>query len=324
MLSTNRVLITGGRGLIAGRLAEHFQNLGFQVRLGTRYPLDNFERISDVETITMDWQSKSSLLNSCRNIDVVVNAMGMNASDCINDPPTGMLVNGVHTASLLRAAIYSGAKRFIHFSTAHVYGNPLLGTISESSHPTNLHPYATSHRSGEDAVLWAAQQGEIEGVVLRLSNAFGRPISSSTNCWMLLVNDLCRQAVESKVLTLRSDGTEYRDFIPLRSVCRVLEYFCKSEKLLSPEESYGHAPIFNIGSGNSKSVFSMAKLVKMRSNLIFPRQVKIIKMNKGTNQVNQKFQYKTKNLQNLKYYDKDDTLIEIDELLNYCVKNFSI
>ena len=41
---------------------------------------------------------------------------------------------------------------------------------------------------------------KIEGVILRLSNGSGFPIFPEIECWHLILNDLCRQAVEKKEL----------------------------------------------------------------------------------------------------------------------------
>ena len=117
---------------------------------------------------------------------------------------------------------WCGVPRFLYFSTAHVYGSSLEGTITEQTCPRNLHPYATSHLAGEQAVLEAAQRGAIRGVVFRLSNAFGAPVSSEVNCWMLLVNDLCRQAVTTGELALRTAGLQLRDFVTLEDVTRAV------------------------------------------------------------------------------------------------------
>ena len=113
-------------------------------------------------------------------------------------------------------------ERFIYFSTAHIYGAPLEGTITEKSLPSPVHPYAITHRAAEDYVIAAAKQKRIQGTVLRLSNSFGAPVSPHVNRWTLLANDLCRQAVEKGTITLRSNGCQYRDFICLTDVEEVM------------------------------------------------------------------------------------------------------
>jgi UDP-glucose 4-epimerase len=106
-------------------------------------------------------------------------------------------------------------------STTHVYG-PQVGRLEETTLPAPRHPYATSHRAAEDAVL--AASGNFTAMVLRLSNGFGAPTHAQANCWTLLVNDLCRQAVTDCTLRLRSAGLQHRDFIPLADVTRIVDH----------------------------------------------------------------------------------------------------
>ena len=188
-------------------------------------------------------------------MDTVVHLAGMNAQDSLSDPVAALEFNGLATARLLRAAIASGVRRFVHISTAHVYGSPLVGTISEMSATTSMHPYATSHRAGEDVVLFAQQRGDIEGVVLRVSNSFGPPAHVGADCWMLLVNDLCRQAVTSRRMVLRSTGTQHRDFIPLTDLCRAIGHMVGL-----PRAGVGDG-LYNVGGRWAPTIIEMAERI---------------------------------------------------------------
>ena len=167
-------------------------------------------------------------------------------------------ISTVCTTRLIQAAIKNRVTRFIYFSTAHVYCNPLTGLLSESSCALNLHPYATSHLSGEHSVLNASKLGLIQGIVLRLSNSFGPPITYDLNCWNLLVNDLCRQAVLTGRMTLNNPSPDLRDFVPLTSVCFIVEQFSNFSLLPFVDG------IYNLGSGTTMSIYEMASLLNSR------------------------------------------------------------
>ena len=49
------------------------------------------------------------------------------------------------------------------------------------------------------------------------------PLHPSANCWGLLANDLCKQAVLTRSLRLSTPGWQPRDFLPLSLVCSVTE-----------------------------------------------------------------------------------------------------
>jgi UDP-glucose 4-epimerase len=146
----------------------------------------------------------------------------------------------------------------VYLSTAHVYGAPLRGTISESTTPVATHPYATSNRAGEEAVRRAHEAREINGIVVRLSNAFGAPADIEANCWMLLANDLCRQAVQSGRMVLRSSGLQRRDFIAMTEACDALAHLMEL-----PADRLGDG-LFNVGGGWSPTVLEMAELLADR------------------------------------------------------------
>jgi UDP-glucose 4-epimerase len=257
-----RILITGGGGFVGGRLAQHLHQAGHEIILGSRNASRPPDWLPQAEVKQTKWHDGRALEQVCNGADVVIHAAGMNAQDCLTDPVAALEFNGLATARLLEAASRSGVKRFIYLSTAHVYANPLIETITEESCPRNLHPYATSHLAGENVVLSASERGKIEGIVLRLSNAFGAPAHKDANCWVLLVNDLCRQAVQSGKLVLRSSGLQQRDFISITEVVRVATTL--STRALDVQ-LHG---VFNVGSGVSQSVLELAQMVQQRCKLV--------------------------------------------------------
>lgn len=256
-----KTLVVGGFGFIGARIAVALHSAGHSVVLGTRSKRAVPDWLPQAAVQVLDWDSRSALQEACTGIDAVVHAAGMNAGQCASDPVAALQVNGVATARLVEAAASASVSRFFYFSTAHVYSSPLVGEIDELSCPSNVHPYASSHRAGEYALLHALSRSRLAGCVLRLSNGFGPPISTEADCWMLLVNDLCRQAATTGKLVLQSSGAQMRDFVPLTNVCEGVV-----ELLKLPVRSL--PPVLNVGSGNSLSVLAMAHLVQERCTAI--------------------------------------------------------
>ena len=253
-----RILITGGFGYIGGRLAQHLSEAGHSVILGSRRKADPPGWLPSAVTGKTDWSNTVALKEICSGVDVVVHAAAMNSKECAANPAAALKFNGVSTATLVNLAAQVGVRCFIYLSTAHVYASPLIGTITEESCPLNLHPYATSHLAGEQAVLYAANQSNINGIVLRLSNVIGPPAHPLANCWMLLVNDLCLQAVRYRHLLLSSDGTARRDFISMDDVCVAIN------TLLCLMKCEIQVPVFNLGSELSPTIWDMATHVADR------------------------------------------------------------
>lgn len=253
-----RILITGGHGFIGGRLGTYLSEQGFEVTLGSRKNLYPPEWSGTAKTIRTVWESESSLKEICADVDVVIHAAGMNAKDCMANPKLALEFNGLATARLVDAAVNSRVKLFIYLSTAHVYSNPLSGHIDENTPTKNNHPYATSHLAGEKAVLDLANTDLIRSIVLRVSNAFGYPTHPEVDCWDLLINNLCKQAVVSKKIRLNSSGKNVINFITMTNLCKVINFFI----LRSIEADF--PKIINLGSNESNSVYEMAQLVQNR------------------------------------------------------------
>lgn len=254
-----RVLITGGLGYLGGRLAQYLVlQSGYEVSLGSRRGIEALDWLPQAKVIKTQWDSSSDLERACMGADAVVHMAGMNAQDCAGDAVAALEFNGVATARLVQAAIRQGVKRFVYVSTAHVYGSPLCGVITEETCPASLHPYATSHRAGEDVVRNAHDSGKIEGIVIRLSNSFGFPVHQEANCWMLLVNDLCRQAVVERHLTIRSAGLQQRDFVTLHDVSRGILH------VLNMPHATMVDGVFNLGGGRALRIIDMVEMIRSR------------------------------------------------------------
>jgi UDP-glucose 4-epimerase len=311
-----RILISGGFGFVGGRLAQHLHQAGHQVVLGSRTASSPPEWLREAEVVQMNWNSCEALASVCVGSDAIIHAAGMNATDSVANPADALAFNGVATAHLLDAGSKARVKRFVYLSTAHVYDSPLEGTITEETCPRNLHPYATSHVAGESAVLYATQRKQIDGIVLRLSNVFGAPAHTKVNCWMLLVNDLCRQAVETGNMVLKTSGIQLRDFIPMKNVCDTFRI------LTTRDDAWYTNSAINLGTGYAMSVFSMAELIQQRCQHVMGYKPHIHRPDFFETGVVPHFEYRITKLAELVTGPSIHMESEIDGLLNFCLKSY--
>ena len=303
---------------MGGRIAGHLQEAGHTVILGSRHAVCAPEWLPGARVVRLDWDDAAALERSCQGVDSIVHAAGMNAQDCAIDPVAALSFNGVATARLVGAAVRAGVQRFIYLSTAHVYGSPLAGLITEETCPRNLHPYATSHLAGEHAVLNASQRKQIHGKVMRLSNAIGAPMHKDVNCWMLLVNDLCKQAVQTGKLVLQTSGLQQRDFVGMTEVCRVAEQLTVVG--ISASEQLD---IFNVGAGVSQSVLAMAHLIQQRSLQVLGFEPALQCVQGKIGEPHSTMTYRTDNLTKMGIKTNGTANTEeIDSLLRFCYSTF--
>jgi UDP-glucose 4-epimerase len=310
------ILIAGGSGYLGSNLAVHLSRKGHQVVVGARNSIVSPNWPSSIRVEELEWGSAKSLAKNCRNIDIVIQAAGMNAEDCIKDPMGALEFNGSATSRLVECAQAQGVKRFIYLSTAHVYGSPLVGSLNEESVTLNQHPYATSHLAGEASIKKACEGGGTEGIVMRLSNVYGAPIDVQTNCWMLLVNDICRQIIEKGSISLHTDGSQMRDFIPMASFTKVVE------ALLSVDLKKNFE-IFNVGSGSSLTIKDMTELVQARCNTLLGFVPSVKARPRDLKKNTENFIYDCNKLRNFGVRYEDFRVSEIDNLISFCKEQFS-
>ena len=314
-----RVLITGGFGYLGSKVALNFSTYaGYEIILGSRHPPREASWLPQATVVETKWETTADLEKICTGIDAIIHMAGMNAKDCASDPVSALQVNAVATARLLQAAVRQGVRRFVHLSTAHVYGNPLTGVIGEENCPVSLHPYAVSHRTGEDVVLDFHQRGEIEGVVIRLSNAFGAPAHKEANCWMLLVNNICRQAAETDSIVLHSTGVQRRDFIPLTDACAAIKHL-----LELPIRNVGDG-LFNVGGRWAPTILEMTERVAARIHAATGRRLEILRKTDQSPSQESVLNYKIEKLIATGYCPRDPANVnnEIDQLIQFCMKQF--
>lgn len=304
------VLVTGGLGYIGGRVAQHLAAAGHAVRILTRRaPAQRPEWAASLEVRQADPLADGDLAAACVGIEAIVHLAAMNEVDCTSDPAGCVSGTVEATARLIEAGRKAGTKQFIYFSTARIYGEPLQGTVDENMVPRPFHPYGITHRAAEDFVLAENRRGAMAGMVLRLSNAVGAPADPLINRWMLVVNDLCRQAASQRKLVLKSSGLQTRDFIPLGEVCRAVSHF-----LALPAAGWGDG-IFNLGVNRPVTVLSVTELIAERCEAVLGFRPPVERPQPAPGESHPDLDFKVEKLKRTGFIPDPDLTAEIDATL---------
>lgn len=307
------VLVTGGTGYLGGRICRSLDD-SWPLRVTTRGVRPRTLPCKG-ELVSVDLVADQDLVRLCQGVSCVIHLAALNENDSLGDPERALMVNGLGTLKLVRAAVRCGVERFIFFSTAHVYGK-LAGTISEASVPRPTHPYAATHHIAEDFVLAAHDQRLLVGIVVRLSNALGAPADPEVNRWTLIANDLCRQAVMEGKLTLRSSGIQRRDFIAISDVCRAVQHL-----LRLPQGSCGDG-LFNLGGETSLPVIELAELIADRCQVVLGFRPAILRPTPPPDETAAAFDYRIDKLKQTGFHLAGELAAEIDSTLKLCAKTF--
>lgn len=257
------VLLTGGFGNLGGRIAATLHESGnWNIRLASRTAHRAPLWAPSAEVVHMDLINNLGVEDACKDTSLIIHLAALNDREAAANPEMAEAVSGKGTQLLSESAARSGTTHFVFMSTAHVYGSPLVGELSETSATKCTHPYATSHLSGENVVAQFHQRGDFLGIRLRCANGFGFPQDKSANIWHALVNDLCKQAVEQGSITLQTSGIQQRNFIPISDVCASIPHFVRLDQAKLSDG------LFNLGIANSTSVYEMAKYIAHRSQAV--------------------------------------------------------
>jgi len=309
--ASQRVLITGAFGFVGGRLARHLAaDATNTVVLGSRSPRKAPSWLPGATVVRTAFDDTEALRAACSGVDAIVHLAGANAKACADDPALAYEVNAVSTAKLVAAARASGVRRFIYLSTAHVYGSPLGGTISEATCTRGLHPYAASHKAGEDIVLHAGAGGKIDGLAVRLSNSFGPPMDAAADCWTLLVNDLCRQAVTTRRLVLNTSGLQRRDFITLTDTCRAIAHLLRLPR-------FGDG-LFNLGGQWAPTVREMANRIASRCRVALGYEVPLVHPDAASGETSGDLDFRVDKLLATDFRLESRIDVELDDSLAFC------
>ena len=288
------ILITGGSGLLASRLAEKMSQT-HQITLATR------KKIIPSENIKVQYV-KSYSETMLNNQDIIIHAASPNSSDC--DDPRIVEDYLIDSGKLISKASDHAIKKLIFTSSTRVYGNE-AGDINEESQCIGIDSYSKMKIAIENLLL--SDKNQFKSIIVRISNSFGYPVFEDSNCWNLLAMYICIKAMNSDEVTLNSNGREYKDFVPMNYVvANIYDIIVSNNKY----------NIFNIASGNTKTVESFALfLIKYIENFL-QRKVRL-NLQKNTknydtyNILTEKLKIKF----DYKYFDQ-----EIITLLKYCKK----
>jgi UDP-glucose 4-epimerase len=254
------ILITGGLGYIGGRVANYLMEKGENdnIWITTRNKARKLPSWTEkFRVLELDLLDRDSLEKCFENIDVdiIIHLAALNEIESMKSPDLALAVNTMGTYNLLSWAIDKKVKGFIYFSTFHVYGETPDSTITEKTLTQPFHPYAITHLAAEDFIRFFQHYHGLSTLIFRLSNAYGCPMHKEVNRWTLVFNDLCKQAVVKRKITLRSSGKQYRDFISLPDVARAVYHFIS----LGPD-NWGDG-LYNLGGNCNMSIFEAAQKV---------------------------------------------------------------
>jgi len=290
----SRILITGGAGFIGSHLTDLLLSHGYSVRvLDSLVPQvhgpsnERPEYLSDdAELIVGDVRNPTIVQNALDGVDAVIHlAASVGVGQSMYDIVSYVQVNEVGTAVLLEALLKKPVGRLVVASSMSVYGEGLARNsrgdlispeerplaqlqrgrwdiegrngealdpipTPETKTPALSSVYALNKYAQERLCLIAGRAYSIPTVALRFFNVFG-PRQALSNPYTGVLAIFGARLLNRRPPMVFEDGRQQRDFVHVSEVAEACRLALESDRAVDQ--------VFNVGSGQQRSILSLAE-----------------------------------------------------------------
>ncbi len=250
-------IVTGGGGFIGSHMVDLLLSKKYRVIVidnfsgGHKRNLYHHRKNPLLKVVKMDICKIKSNSKIFKNVDYVFHFAGIgDVVPSIENPSKYMMTNIQGTIKILEASVYGKIKKFVYAASASCYG--ISKKIVNEKHKISLeHPYALSKYLGEQSAFhWSKVYG-LPVNAIRIFNAYGTRVRT-TGAYGAVIGVFFKQKIENKPLTIVGNGKQSRDFVYVTDVARA--FYAAAQTKISGR-------VYNVGTGNPKSVNFLANLV---------------------------------------------------------------
>ena len=305
-----KILITGGSGLLAGRLASYLAAF-HTLTLVSRKNINNI--FNDPSISVKTYSSVQDIEKLLLNQDIILYASGPNAVDCEKSDLVKTYIDD--TKYIIKCAKeISSVKKFIFFSSIRAVSDNCQGLITEKSHCSPTTHYGKLKVSIENLLINDNFNDNLTRIILRITNGYGYPAHDSVNCWDLVIMNICKQAVINGEIRLNSDGSDFKDFIPIKSIAEITNNIINNED---------NSEIFNVSSGISTKIIDFINKIKNILEVKLSKKIKIsLNINSNNTVSASNFTVDNSKITDRQYMSMLNHDKEINNLIDFCVNRF--
>lgn len=252
-----KILVVGARGFIGQHVANSLAEMGHEIIKADIPQVENCDFVL-IDPKTPDFEA---LFQTAR-ADACINCTGAaSVPESFTNPLNDYTLNTVRIAQMLEAIRkVSAGTKFIHFSSAAVYGNPSSSLpIKENAALNPLSPYGWHKCSAEQICKEYSRLFGLQTISLRVFSAYGPHLRKQ------LFWDIYQKALHQPNVELFGTGNETRDFIYVKDIAYAVHL------LLQAGRFDGRAA--NVASGRASTIASVAGIflgvLGIRKNVVF-------------------------------------------------------
>jgi GDP-L-fucose synthase len=254
MFKNQKVLVTGGAGMIGRQLVDLLVERGAQVTVADlNEPKDLPLGVGFVKANLLYFDQCEKI---CWGKDYVFNLVGIKCSPKVTmEQPADIMGPMMQfNTNMLEAAMKANVKWYLYTSTVGVYTPAEVfyeDDVWKGSPSPNDWYGGWAKRMGElQCEAYAKQRGEGICSIVRPANVYGSYDNFDLKNAMV-VPSLIRKAHQNEVLEVWGDGSPIRDFIHARDVARGMIHMVEN-KITQP---------VNLGSGTGVTIKELAEVV---------------------------------------------------------------
>jgi UDP-glucose 4-epimerase len=266
-MSADRILITGGAGLIGSHIADLLIRDGScEIIIVDNFTRGQRENLSwalkhgQVRIIEGDIRDTALLREAMQGVDVVFHQAALRITQCAAEPRHAMEVMADGTFNVLEAAVAAHVRKIVAASSASVYGMADEFPITERHHPYNNRTlYGAAKAFNEGLLRSFNEMYGLNYVALRYFNVYGPRMDIHGVYTEVLIRWMERIAAGKPPLIL-GDGSQTMDFIYVEDIAHANVLAARSDVT---------DDVFNVASGEETSLNDLADslLRVMNSNL---------------------------------------------------------
>jgi dTDP-glucose 4,6-dehydratase/UDP-glucose 4-epimerase len=241
-----KILIIGSEGFIGSKLQQFFSNMSYSV-LGVdiiEQPVLNKYSYIKVSGLLSDWDELFKL----GDFDTCINAAGSgNVANSFINPLADFEANTHDVIKILDSIKkHQPGCKYLHISSAAVYGNPLQLPIHETDELKPVSPYGFHKLMSEQICKEYHQLYGLPVTVIRPFSVYGAGLQKQ------LFWDTCQKVFQSSnnSISLYGTGNESRDFIFIDDLVTLIEVIIRKSPFRND--------IYNAASGIETSIAEIA------------------------------------------------------------------
>lgn len=223
MISSRRVLVTGGAGFIGSHTVEALVERGWEVTAldnlstGQRRNLD---RAVGVRLVVGDIEDQKLVTDLLRPgaFDAVVHLAAVaSVTQSVEDPIATHRVNVDGTLHVFEAARQAGVRRVVVASSAAIYGDVAVSPVGEDAPKRPSAPYGLQKWFAEQYARLYAEAFGLETVCLRYFNVYG-PRQDPASPYSGVISVFADRLAQRQPVRIDGDGGQTRDFVYVKDV----------------------------------------------------------------------------------------------------------